>query len=76
VHELAFYFLVRPIAADVARLGDTTREHACVELDSTLTFRWFALADLPRTRPILPPALNTALLDLPLTPQIITDNRR
>lgn len=76
VHELAFYFLVRPTAADVARLGDTTRDQPCVEPESTLTFRWFPLADLPRTRPVLPPLLNTALLDLPMTPQIITDDRR
>ena len=76
VHELAFYFLVRPTDADVARLGDTMREHPCAEPDTTLTFRWFPLAALPETRPLLPPLLNTALLDLPATPQLITDDRR
>ncbi|HEU5343197.1 MAG TPA: NUDIX domain-containing protein [Ktedonobacterales bacterium] len=75
VHELGFYFLVSATPEDVARLGDTTRAHACAEPDSYLTFRWFALADLPTMRPILPPLLNAALLDLPATPQIITDQR-
>lgn len=72
VHELGLYFLVTPTVADVARLGDTTREHACAEPDSTLTFRWFALADLPTLRPIRPTFLNTALLDLPSAPRLIT----
>ncbi len=76
IHELAFYFLVRPTEADVARLGDTTREQLCAEPDSTLTFRWFPLAELPRTRPVVPPLLNTALLDLPMTPHLVTDDRR
>ena len=75
VHELGFYFLVSATPEDVARLGDTTRAHACAEPDSYLTFRWFALADLPTMRPIMPPLLNTALLELPATPQIITDQR-
>ncbi|HEX8996750.1 MAG TPA: NUDIX domain-containing protein [Ktedonobacterales bacterium] len=76
LHELGLYFLINPTADDIARLADTTRQHPCAEPDSELIFRWFALADLPQTRPILPPFLNTALLDLPATPQIITDDRR
>ncbi len=76
VHELGLYFLVTPTAADVARLGDITREYACAEPDSTLAFRWFALADLPTLRPIRPTFLNTALLDLPTTPRLITHNGR
>ncbi len=76
LHELGLYFLVSPTPADLARLGDTSRDHPCAEPDSTLTFRWFALADLPTTRPILPPFLNTALLDLPSAPQLVSDNRR
>jgi hypothetical protein len=38
-------------------------------------FRWFALADLPTTRPVLPPFFNTGLLELPATPQIVLDKR-
>ena len=75
-HELGLYFLVTPTAADVARLGDTKRAYACAEPDSTLTFRWFALADLPTTFPIRPTFLNSALLDLPSTPRLITHNGR
>lgn len=75
-HELGLYFLVAPTATDVARLGDTSRDHPCAEPDSLLFFRWFALDDLPTARPLKPPFLNTALLDLPSTPQLITDARQ
>jgi 8-oxo-dGTP pyrophosphatase MutT (NUDIX family) len=75
-HELGLYFLVSPTQADAARLGDKAREHPCAEQDSTLRFRWFALADLPTTRPIHPTFLNAALLDLPATPHLITHNGR
>lgn len=75
VHALSFTFLISPSAADVARLGDTSREYGCAEPGSELLFRWFALADLPATRPILPPHFNTGLLDLPATPQMILDRR-
>jgi hypothetical protein len=57
-------------------LADTSRDHPCAEPDSTLRFRWFALADLPATRPIRPTFLNTALLDLPEAPRLITHNGR
>ena len=76
LHELGLYFLISPTAADSARLADKTREHPCAEPDSPLTFRWFALADLPARRPILPALLNTALLDLPATPQLLTHDAR
>ncbi len=75
-HELGLYFLITPTAADLARLGDITRDHPCAEPDSPLSFRWFALADLPIARPLKPPFLNTALFDLPATPQLITDARQ
>lgn len=75
-HELGLYFLVAPTATDVARLGDTSRDHPCAEPHSLLSFRWFALDDLPTARPLKPPFLNTALLDLPSTPQLITDARQ
>jgi ADP-ribose pyrophosphatase YjhB (NUDIX family) len=75
-HELCLYFLIAPTAADLARLGDTTRDHPCAEPDSPLSFRWFALNDLSTTRPLKPPFLNTALLDLPTTPRLITHNGR
>ena len=75
VHALSFTYLITPGEADVARLGDTAREYPCAEPGSGLTFRWFALADLPATRPILPPFFNTGLLDLPAAPQMILDQR-
>lgn len=75
-HELGLYFLFTPAPGDVARLADKAREHPCAEPDSPLRFRWFALADLPTRRPILPAPLNTALLDLPTTPQLITHDGR
>lgn len=71
-HELGLYFLVTPTQADAERLGDKTRDHPCAEPDSTLTFRWFRLAELPATQPIRPTFLNTALLALPTTPRLIT----
>lgn len=72
VHELCLSFLVTPGAADVARLADKSREHACAEPDSSLRFRWFRLADLPATQHMRPTFLNRALLDLPATPTLIT----
>lgn len=75
VHALSFTYLISPSAADVARLGDTSREYPCAEPGSDLMFRWFPLAHLPATRPILPPFFNTGLLDLPATPQLILDKR-
>ena len=75
-HELGLYFLVHPTHADTERLRDKTRDHPCAEPDSTLTFRWFRLAELPDAQPIRPTFLNSALLDLPITPQLITHNGR
>jgi len=75
-HELGFYFAVTPPAADAARLADKLREHPCAEPDSELSFRWFRLADLPAICPIRPTFLNSALLNLPATPQIITHHGR
>lgn len=76
LHELGLYFLVTPGAADAMRLGDKSREHPCAEPDSELCFRWFRLAELPAVQPIRPTFLNSALLSLPTTPQIITHNGR
>ena len=75
-HELGLYFLVTPGSIDAMRLKDKSRDHPCAEPDSTLRFRWFRLADLPAIRPILPTCLNSALLSLPTTPQIITHHGR
>jgi ADP-ribose pyrophosphatase YjhB (NUDIX family) len=75
-HELGLYFLITPPPDDAARLADKTRVYPCVELDSTLRFRWFPVAELPHTRVMRPAFLNSALLDLPTTPQIITFDAR
>lgn len=75
-HELGLYFLVTPTESDVARLQEKSRDHPCAEPDSPLSFRWFALDELPIVRPLKPPFLNTALLDLPSIPQLITDARQ
>lgn len=75
-HELCFCFLVTPGAEDATRLADKTRDHPCAEPDSTLRFRWFPVAELPQTRVMRPNFLNSALLDLPATPQIITYDDR
>lgn len=71
-HELGLYFLITPEVVDVERLRDKSRAHMCVEPDSYLTFRWFPLATLAQTQPLRPTFLNTALLHLPATPQLIT----
>lgn len=76
IHELCFCFSVTPGVADVARLADKTRDHPCAEPDSTLRFRWFPVAELPQTRVMRPDFLNSALLDLPKTPQIVTYDDR
>jgi ADP-ribose pyrophosphatase YjhB (NUDIX family) len=75
VHALSFTYLITPSEADVARLGDTSHAYPCAEPGSELLFRWFALADLPATRPILPPFFNSSLLDLPAAPQMVLDQR-
>jgi ADP-ribose pyrophosphatase YjhB (NUDIX family) len=75
-HELCVCFLVTPGAEDAERLADKTRDHPCAEPDSTLRFRWFPVAELPQTCVMRPDFLNSALLDLPTTPQIITHDAR
>ncbi|HEU0027537.1 MAG TPA: NUDIX domain-containing protein [Ktedonobacterales bacterium] len=69
-HELGLYFIVRPGPGALARYADLTRVYPCAEPDSTITFRWFPLAELAGV--IRPTFLASALRDLPEHPTIIT----
>jgi ADP-ribose pyrophosphatase YjhB (NUDIX family) len=73
-HELGLYFLIAPSPADADRYGDLTRAYHCAEPDSTLTFRWFSVAEL--TNVIRPSFLATALRDLPTQPTLIAHESR
>lgn len=73
-HELGLYFLVCPGADDAARYSDLARVYPCAEPDSSLSFRWFPLAELVGV--IRPTFLAAALCDLPEQPALITHEGR